>query len=227
MKLRKVSKDGSPHVTDEVLNTISHMAGSIFALMGMVLLIVKSSIAGKPWHIVSFSIYGTALLFVFLASTLHHGIEGKEKVEKFFRLIDYLAIFPLIAGTYTPLCLIMLRNGIGWSVFGVLWFLVIVGLLMKSLFPRIPKWVTNTLYVCMGWVGAIIVIPLFSRIGPLAIGITALGGVFYTAGSIIFYSEKPNPVPGKFGFHEIWHIFVILGAVSHYFLMYFFVLPQP
>ena len=222
---KKLSKDGSTHVTDEIFNSASHLVGAIFSLLAISILIVKSSVAGKPWHIISFSIYGSSLLFVFIASTLHHGLNSSKKIESILKLFDYFAIFPLIAGTYTPLCLILLKNSIGWTIFGVVWALAITGLTIKAIFPEIPKWVTNTVYISMGWIGAVIVIPLYSIIGLPGLFFLAFGGFFYSTGFVIFYIEKPNSIPGKFGFHEIWHIFVILGALSHFFMMYFFVLP--
>jgi len=225
MKLRKKSKDGSVYVTDEKFNTASHIIGLILSLLGVVILIVQSSIKCKVWHIVSFSIYGITLILLFLASSLHHGIFARKKIENIFKQFDYIAIFPLIAGTFTPFCLILLRNPIGWSIFGVIWTTAIVGIIIKAIFPNLPKWLTHTLYIGMGWLGLFIAIPLIKIIGVIGVGLIALGGVLYTTGAIIYYLEKPNPLPEKFGFHEIWHIFVLLGSTSFYFVFYFFVLP--
>ena len=223
--MRKLSKDGSIHVTDEIINTITHTAGAIFSLLGMVLLIVLSSEAGKVWHIVGFSIYGLSLFTLFIASAFHHGIDGSEKINSFFRLFDYLSIFMLIAGTYTPLCIIFARDGWGWSVFGVVWALAAAGIAIKAVFPKVPKWFTNTLYVCMGWVGAVLIFHVFNDIGITGFLLILIGGVLYSAGAVIFYIEKPNPVPGKFGFHEIWHFFVLAGALTHFAFMFFIALP--
>ncbi len=225
-KARKVSKDGSPHVTDEIFNTISHIFGTILSITVTVLLIVYASVEGKVWHIVSFSIYGATLISVFLASTFHHGVNGNKKIEDIFRLFDYLAIFLLIAGTYTPICLTVLRGPLGWSIFGIVWGLAIIGILIKIFFVNIPKWVTNTIYISMGWVGIIMLYRLYASVGIGGVIMMLLGGLFYTAGSFIFYLEKPNPISGKFGFHEIWHIFVILGALTFSLFMYIFILPN-
>lgn len=226
---RKLSKDGSIHVTDEIFSTISHMLGAMLALFGMVVLIVGASMQGNPWKIVSFSLYGASLFCMFLFSTLHHGINASHKTEELFRLFDYIAIFPLIAGTYTPLCLVTLRKSqswlpYAWSIFGVVWFLAIFGIVIKSVMPWLPKWVTTVIYVGMGWIGAILVIPIYQQLGLIPALLIAVGGVFYTVGSLIFFVEKPNPIEGRFGFHEIWHIFVILGALPHYLVMLFYVL---
>jgi hemolysin III len=216
----KTSKDGSVHVTDEKFNTVSHMAAAMFALLGAVVLILKASLAGNVWAIVGFSLYGLSLMLVFSASALHHGLDGSPRVEGFFRLLDYLVIFGLIAGTYTPLCLIVSRDIWGWSVFGVVWGLAAAGISLKAVFPRLPKWITNTVYVSMGWIGTILIFLIREKIGLISFLLIVGGGIFYSAGSVIFYREKPNPLPGKFGFHEIWHLCVIAGAFCHYLALY-------
>ena len=226
---RKLSKDGSIHVTDEKFNTISHMLGLMISLLGVVILIVAASVQKSPWKIVSFSLYGASLLGMFLFSTLHHGINSTHKIEEIFRLFDYVAIFPLIAGTYTPLCLVTMRSNdfwkpYAWCIFGVVWFLAILGICLKGAMSWLPKWVTTTIYVGMGWVGALLLIPVYQICGWAAAFLILLGGIFYTGGSLIFFLEKPNPIEGEFGVHEIWHIFVILGALSHYLVMLIYVL---
>ena len=223
--MEELSKDGSRHVTDEIINTVTHTAGAIFSLLGMVILIVQSAVAGSVWHIVAFSIYGMSLFMLFLSSAFHHGIDGSPGLNAFFRLFDYLSIFVLIAGTYTPLCLVLSRDSWGWSTFGVVWLLAAAGISIKAVFPSIPKWFTNTLYVCMGWIGAALIYHILPVIEPSGIFMILAGGVIYSIGAVIFYIEKPNPFPGKFGFHEIWHIFVLCGAVIHYIFMYKVVLP--
>ncbi len=224
---RERSKDGSIHVTNEVINTATHLSATIFAILGTVLLVVRAATTDTPdkvWRIVSFAVYGASMIFQFAASTLHHGINGEHKTEELFRLFDYLAIFPLIAGTFTPICLITLRETFwGWSMFGTIWGLALFGILLKSIAPNIPKWVTNTIYLSMGWIGIVLAIPFYMKDGIWAVLVLTLGGIFYTVGSAIFYGEKPNPIEGYFGFHEIWHIFVILGVASHYAIMYFFI----
>lgn len=223
--MEKLSKDGSIHVTDEIFNTASHIAGAIFSLLGMVLLITLSAVQGNVWHVVGFSIYGTSLFMLFLASAFHHGMNSSEKLNSFFRLFDYLSIFALIAGTYTPICLIISRDPWGWSVFGVVWALAAAGITIKAVFPGVPKWFTNTLYICLGWVGVVLIFHVLPAIGIIGLLLLLIGGIFYSVGAVIFYIEKPNPVPGKFGFHEIWHLFVLAGAIIHFIFMFFIVLP--
>jgi hemolysin III len=210
------SRDGSPHATDEVFNSLSHLAAFIVSVLGMVLLIAKSATSGNAisWKIVSFSIYGLSLSNLFLCSTLHHSVTSTRKVERLFQLLDYLAIFPLIAGTFTPMCLVFLHSTvIGWSFLAVVWtisILSMVGLLHH--FVKTPKWLTMTLYITLGWFGAFLALylyPTYLQLGGIVLLI--LGGVFYTVGGYIYTTEQPSSdllIPGKFGFHELWHIFV-------------------
>jgi len=204
---------------------MTHMAASVFALLGMVILIVQASAAGKPWHVVSFTIYGASLFFMFLVSTLHHSVKAAPKTRARLRALDYIAIFFLITGSMTPICLIVLRGPLGWSVLGVGWTVALVGVALRGAWHDLPKWVTTTLYVTLGWLCVVLAYPLLRAIGWHGLLVALLGGVFYTVGAAIFAMEKPNPIPGIFGFHEIWHLLVIAGAATHYGLMYWFVLP--
>jgi len=221
------SRDGSPHATDEVFNAASHLAATILSLLGSVLLIVESSARADPWKIVSFSVYGASLVLLFLLSTLHHGIVGSVRVEAFFRMMDYLAIYPLIAGTFTPLCLVFYHDDpLGWAFLGTVWFMAVVGMVATvTCFAKIPKWLSMTMYITLGWLGACMTYWLVLVLGRGGFAIFLVGGLFYTAGGYVYTVERPNPVPGVFGFHEIWHVAVILGAASHWLLMYFWVLP--
>lgn len=223
---RLLSRDNSIHVTDEVFNSISHLSAAMLSFLGMVLLIAQSG--GDPWKIVSFSVYGSSLLFLFSCSTLHHAITGTAETEKKLRMLDYLAIFPLIAGTYTPLCLVFFHKSvIGWSFLGVAWFLAFCGMILTAQFgpERIPKWLSMTMYITLGWIGAFLSIWLLPIIGISGLIVFFLGGVAFTVGGVVYTSEQPNPIPGKFGFHEIWHIAVILGTGFHFAVMYVYVLP--
>jgi len=223
---RKLSKDGSVHVTDEKYSTAISSLGALLGLIGSFFLLRESIVADKFWHIVSFSIYGFSLVTLFVASALHHGIDGSEKLEKWLLQFDYCAIYLMIAGTFTPMCLIVLKDSIGWPVFYLIWFLAIVGIILKLAVPHLPKWITTLMYMGMGWLALVIAPPLLALPEGLDIFVTiGIGGAIFTVGAGVFYFEKPNPVPGKFGFHEIWHIFVLLGAASHFAAMYLYILP--
>jgi len=152
--VRQRSRDGSIHATDEVFNAASHLAALILSILGSAILVVDASAQGEPWKIVSFAIYGASLIFLFGSSTLHHAIEGPW--EDFLRMLDYFAIYPLIAGTFTPLCLVFYhQDPVGWTFFGTIWGLALVGMILTaSCITRVPKWLSMTLYITLGWLGA-------------------------------------------------------------------------
>jgi hemolysin III len=128
----------------------------------------------------------------------------------------------MIAGTFTPFCLILMKNPLGWTVLGLIWTLAVLGIALKAIFPHVPRWLMTSLFIGMGWMGILIVKPVYQAIHWQGFLFLLLGGIFYTVGGLIYGLEKPNPIPGKFGFHEIWHCFVLAGAASHFYLMYFY-----
>lgn len=218
------SKDDSIHVTDERINTISHMVAACFAVLGAALLITQASAQGDPWKIVGLSVYGLSLVSLFVFSTLHHGLHGSPKLNELLRTLDYNAVFFLIAGTMTALVLVMFRNVYGWTVLGVIWAIAILGITLRSVYIKLPKYITNTLYIALGWLTVV----LIGAATSLPFGLLALlaaGGIIYSAGFVIFVIEKPNIKPGIFGFHELWHLLVVLAALLHFLLIYFYVLP--
>ncbi len=219
-----MSKDGSVHVTNERFNTISHLFGACFALLGAGLLISQAAVQGDPWKIVGMSVYGASLVMLFTTSSLHHGLDSTPRVNEALRTLDYVSVFLLIAGTVTPLTLVLVRNTFGWTVLGAVWAIAIIGIVLRSVWRRVPKYITNTLYISLGWLtvaltGAGISLP----IGALAL--MAAGGLVYSAGFVIFVIERPNLRPGIFGFHELWHFLVLVAAALHYLMIYFYVLP--
>jgi len=219
-----LSKDGSTNITDEVVNTATHLGAACFALLGAIVLITEAVLQKNLWKIVGFVVYGLSLCGLFLFSTLHHGINGGRRTERTLRTLDYAAVFTLIAGTVTPIALVLYRTPIGFSVLTVSWLLAITGIALRASLPRLPKYITSTLYIVLGWLPVIMIASDFSKLNAVGLLLLALGGVVYSAGLILFSLEKPNPVPGKFGFHEIWHIMVVVAAALHYFFMYLVVL---
>lgn len=219
-----LSRDGSIHVTDERINTISHLAAACFALVGTALLVTQAAVQGDPWKLVGLLVFGLGMLLLFSASALHHGIDGSPRTNQVLRTLDYAAVFTLIAGTVTPLVLVVFRNAFGWAVLGSVWVIAVGGIAVRSVFPRLPKYVTSTLYIVLGWMPLLLVLSGVTL--PFgAYALLAAGGLAYSVGFVVFVAERPNPVPGVFGFHEIWHLLVVLGALCHYLLMWFFVLP--
>lgn len=219
------SRDGSIHVTDERFNAISHLVGACFALVGAGLLVVQASVQGDPWKLVGLGVYGASLLLLFVSSALHHGIDGSPRVNEVLRTLDYDSVFFLIAGTVTPLVLVLFRNLYGWTVLGAVWTIAVLGIVLRSVWRGVPKYVTNTLYIALGWMsvlllGAAVSVPL----GAMAL--MAAGGLVFSAGFVIFVIEKPNPLPGVFGFHELWHLMVVVASLLNYLLIYLYVLPE-
>jgi hemolysin III len=211
-------------VTDERFNTISHLFASCFTVAGAALLISQASAQGDPWKIAGFSVYGLSLVSLFVSSTMHHGLDRGQRLNEVLRTLDYDSVFLLIAGTITPLVLVLFRNTYGWTVFGAVWAIASLGIVMRSVLRQLPKYVTNTLYIALGWL-TVLLVGANGRLPVGALVLMAAGGLVYSAGFVIFVIEKPNPRPGEFGFHETWHLLVVIAALLHYLLMYFYVLP--
>lgn len=221
----RLSKDGSIHWTDEFYNTLISGSASLFFLFATYQLVHHAGLLGKPLHVFSFWVYGVTMTALFLASALHHGIDGSDRTNHILREIDYLAIYLAIAGGFTPFCLIVVKSTLGYWVLGIIWALALLGITFKISVPHLPKKYSTALYLAMGWMGAFIAYPIFKALHLEGVAGILVGGVFYTTGAAMFFFEKPNPVPGRFGFHEIWHLFVVAGATSHLYVMYFYVLP--
>lgn len=199
----------------ERFNSISHLLGAAAALAGMVVLVVLASRQGDPWKIVSFSVYGATLVALYSFSTLYHSFRGKAKPV--FRKLDHHAIYLLIAGTYTPFTLVTLRGEWGWSLFGVVWGLAVLGIVIDSFPQRGRRIVPVIIYLVMGWLAVMAAEPLLQALPPTGIAGLLLGGLFYTVG-IIFYALDERRY-----FHGIWHLFVLAGSISHYFTIVWYV----
>ena len=193
----------------ERFNSISHLIGAALALVGFTVLVVFAAQQGDPWKIVSFSIYGSTLFLLYTASTLYHSWRGPAKA--FFQKLDHVAIYLLIAGTYTPFTLVTLRGPWGWSLFGVVRGLAITGIVLDSLHRKGKRTVQLIIYILMGWMIIIAMYPLTQNLATGGIFWLTLGGVFYTGGIIFYVLDKKL----RHG-HGIWHLFVLAGSISHY-----------
>ena len=205
----------------ERLNSITHLLGAVAALAGLVVLVGISSLKCDSWKIVSFSIYGICLFLLYLFSTLYHSHNGNKKA--ILSKLDHIAIYLLIAGTYTPITLVSLRGVWGWSLFGVVWGITVLGVLLKIFYIHAPDWLAALIYVGMGWLAMIAIYPLVTTLQPAALMWLFLGGIFYTIGAVIYSLERPKLWPKWFGSHDLFHIFVLLGSASHFWLMYRFI----
>ncbi|MFA7576999.1 MAG: hemolysin III family protein [Candidatus Muiribacteriota bacterium] len=194
----------------ERFNSISHLAGAILALVGLIVLVVMVSLQGDVIKIVSFSIYGASLFLLYLFSTLYHSFKGKAK--QIFRLLDHISIYLLIAGTYTPFTLVSLKGAWGWSIFGVSWGLATVGIVNDCIPKKNDKrYLSMIIYVLMGWLIIFALKPLLSVLPVKAFVLLLIGGVFYTAGIVFYVFDEKITY-----FHGIWHLFVLAGSIFHY-----------
>ena len=200
----------------ERFNGYTHLLGALLALAGATVLIVHGALHGDVWQIVSFVIYGATLILLFSTSTLYHSTRGK--VKNVFRKLDHSAIYLLIAGTYTPFTLVTLRGPWGWSLFGVVWGLAILGITQELTLARGQRYPSLAIYVVMGWLAVIGVVPMIHALTWSGFIWVAVGGVVYTLGTVFYFFDD------KFKhWHGIWHLFVLGGAVIHYFAILKFV----
>lgn len=207
---------GGPRYThgEEIFNGVSHGAGAVLSVAGTVVLIVCAAIYSDAWAVVSSCIYGASLIILYTMSTLYHSITNK-RAKAFFRIMDHNTIFVLIAGTYTPITLAVLRGAWGWTLFSVVWAAAIVGIALNSIDLERFKKLSIVCYVAMGWVIVFAIKPLIDSAPALSLVFLIIGGVFYTAG-IIFYAIKRVRY-----FHSVWHLFTIAGSAFHYFAILF------
>lgn len=208
---------------EEIFNSVSHGVGVIFGIAALTLMIVFAAIYGNAWQVVSVSIYGATLIILYTMSTLYHAFTNR-KVKKVFQIFDHTSIYLLIAGTYTPYCLVILRQDSykGWLIFGIIWAIAILGIVLSAVFPKKFKILNMILYIIMGW-AIIVAVPDIARIMSELDSINGLywlvaGGIAYTLG-LIFYAIKKVRY-----FHSIWHLFVLLGTVCHFISVFGYIL---
>ncbi len=203
---------------EELANSLTHGVGVLLAIGGLALLVTLAALRGDVWHVVACSIYGAAMVVLYSASTLYHAV-SKPRAKSALQVFDHAAIFLLIAGTYTPFTLVSLRGPWGWALFGTVWGLALVGIVIEIAFPGRWPVFSLVLYVAMGWVGVVAVKPLLSALPTGGLVLLLLGGLAYTAG-IGFYAWRRLP----YG-HAIWHLFVLAGTILHFFAVLFYVVP--
>lgn len=198
---------------EEITNAITHGIGVGFAIAALVILVVYAARISDTWKIVSYSIYGATLITLFLSSTLYHAFP-QPYVKRFFRILDHSSIFLLIAGTYTPITLGTMRGGWGWTMFGLIWGLTIVGICLKIFAMRKLKWVSTVIYLLIGWIMIIAIKPLLACVSTTFLIWILIGGAAYSLG-VIFYVSRKMPYN-----HAIWHLFVLIGSICHFIAMF-------
>lgn len=205
-------------IVNEVFNAITHGIGAGLSIAGLVILLVKGAHLHSPLHVVTYAIYGSMMILLFLTSTLFHSLIF-TKAKGVFQVFDHSSIFLLISGSYTPFCLLSVKGWLGWTLFGLIWVFAIAGIVYKSLTLHKKETVSKVstfIYIVMGWLCLIAAVPLYHSLGLVGISLMVLGGLSYTVGAF-FYSLKSV----RF-MHVVWHLFVMLGAGFMYFSVLFF-----
>jgi len=198
----------------EPVNGLTHLVTAILAAIGTAVLLVIGW--GDLARVLSLLIYGLSLVLMFSSSAAYHMTNASEGVLLWLRKLDHSAIYLLIAGTYTPICLYYFEGFWRWGLLGIVWGMALAGILVKLFIIQAPRWITAGIYLLMGWMAVLGAREMWLRMPVGALVWLALGGLFFTLGAVIYIIKKPDFFPGKFGFHEVWHIFVILGCVCHF-----------
>ena len=203
---------------EEILNAATHGFGILLSIVGLVVLVAFATLNGSALLITSCAIFGGTLIFAYASSTLYHAITN-EKAKQIFRQFDHSAIYFLIAGTYTPIVLVLLGGAWGWSIFAIIWAVTIFGVVLKFIYPHRFKKLSVALYLIMGWFIIIALKELLVVMPSGGLWLMLIGGLFYSVG-VLFYVYKKLPFN-----HAIWHLFVLGGSISHYFMVLFYVIP--
>ncbi|HND50610.1 MAG TPA: hemolysin III family protein, partial [Anaerolineales bacterium] len=188
--------------------------GAVLALIGLIALLIVGW--STPAKVISLVVYGISLIFMFSASATYHMVQVKDKALEIFRKIDHSAIYALIAGTYTPFCINAFEGFWKWGMLSIIWSLAVVGIVIKVFYIRAPRWLNAGIYVIMGWFSVSAAGQMLAALPAWVLTWLIIGGVIYTLGAIVYITKIFNFKPGVFGFHEVWHIFVLLAAAAHF-----------
>ena len=210
-------------------SSITHFIGMLMAIFSATPLLIKASMQPDSVHVVSLAIFIGSMILLYGASATYHALDLSERANRILRKIDHMMIFVLIAGTYTPICLIVLKGPVGYGLLALVWGIAAAGILVKAFWITCPKWFSSVLYIAMGWVCVLAFTQILNSLSPKAFFWLLAGGVIYTVGGIIYALKLPifNAKHKKFGSHEIFHLFVMGGSLCHFILMYRFVASMP
>ncbi|MFH0886652.1 MAG: hemolysin III family protein [bacterium] len=205
----------------EPLSGLLHFIGMWASIVGMVALIAVGS--DSAWKVISFAIYGGTLILLYNFSTLYHWMpEEAGGKNQLLRKLDHLSIYLLIAGTYTPFCLVNMRGPWGWSLFGVIWGLALLGVVVQAIYINVARWITTAIYIGMGWLVVIAINPMMGSLDINGIYLLIAGGIVYSIGGIVYTVKKPNMFK-FYGYHELWHTLVMIGSLLHFLAILFYV----
>jgi hemolysin III len=202
----------------EPVNGASHLVGLLLAGAGTILLF---RMAQGPSEVVAFGVYGATLILLYLASTLYHTLTLPERPRRALRTLDHIAIYFLIAGTYTPVALITLKGPLGWTLLAAVWLIALAGIPFKLFFLDAPVWWSTGTYLAMGYLALVAVVPIAHAVSLPGLAWLVAGGIAYTIGAVIYARQRPDPFPGRFGHHEIWHLLVLTGSACHFAFMFY------
>lgn len=204
----------------EPVNGLTHLFGAVFSVIGLALLLYDAILSGKTLQIIAFSIFGFSMVALYASSSLYHSLNVSDKAILWLRKLDHSMIYVLIAGTYTPILLLVFNGEWRWELFTSIWGLSAAGILMKVFWFHELKYISTAFYLFMGWL-SVIILPTLFEILPVGFLIwIGIGGLAYTIGFVIFGLKKPDPYPEVFGHHEIWHLFVLAGTFAHFMAIY-------
>lgn len=220
MLIKKIKDPGS---------AITHFIGTLMALFAATPLLIKAASQPKPVHLISLGIFIVSMILLYTASTIYHSIKGSQKTVRRLRKFDHMMIYMLIAGTYTPVCIIALGGITGLRLLTIIWVLAIVGIIVTGIWINCPKWLSSVIYIAMGWTCVLAFTQLINALPPAAFGWLLAGGIIYTIGGIIYALKLPifNSKFKYFGSHEIFHLFVMGGSMCHFILMYNYIAVMP
>lgn len=204
------------------ISGLTHLAGAVLAVVGMLVLLLASK-SGQ--QVVAAAVYGSSLILLYLASSLYHLLPVSPSALNRLRLFDHLMIYVLIAGTYTPICLLALSGKWGIGLLIAIWVLAVFGMATQGLWFKAPRWFSTLIYILMGWMVVVAFVPLYRAVPLPAVIWLIVGGLFYTIGATIYALKRPNFGSRWFGFHEVFHLFVLAGSLSHYWMIARYVLP--
>lgn len=208
----------------ELTSALTHLGGAIFGVIALLLLLNVALKSKSLINISAFLIFGLSMILLYSTSCVYHLIDSsKKKAKIIMRKLDHIMIFVLISGTYTPVCLLILEKSIGYKLLALVWSITVLGIFIKIFWIHAPRWVSAGLYLGMGWLSVFVFMPLAKSIPLGGMLWLCLGGLFYTVGGIIYGLKKPNINKTWFGFHELFHIFVLGGTFCHFIMMYFYV----
>ena len=207
-------------------SAITHFIGMLMAIFAAVPLLIKSAQEPSRIYIISITVYAISLILLYAASTTYHTIDRSERVNTILKKIDHMMISVLIAGSYTPICLLVLKGRTGIILLSIVWGIAVIEMLIKAFWVFCPKWVSSVLYIGMGWTCVLAFTQILNALSPAAFGWLLAGGIIYTVGGIIYALKLPffNTKHKNFGSHEIFHLFVMGGSACHFILMYAFIL---